>query len=100
MDKKKYIEKYKGYFKPGLHTEQHVRDLLGIKDKTWRNWLYDDAKKIGRGLPGRIRIQGCRYFLIDIDDFIPWFVEQVVFDISNPKSIALTIKQKAEINHA
>lgn len=96
MDKNKYIEKYKKYFEPGLQHEETVKQKLGIKDTTYRNWLYDDNKKIAGGLPGRIRIAGSRYFLIDIDDFIPWFVDQIVYDISNPKSLAITIKHKAE----
>ena len=65
-------------FEDRNYQVSEIKKRFGIKDKTWRIWMYGDGKKknaIDKSLMGLIKIPGTNYCVVDPYVFQDWFKE-------------------------
>ena len=65
-------------FEDRNYQVSEIKKRFGIKDKTWRIWMYGDCKKkkpIDKSLMGLIKIPGTNYCVVDPYVFQDWFKE-------------------------
>ena len=65
-------------FEDRNYQVSEIKKRFGIKDKTWRIWMYGDSKKknaIDKSLMGLIKIPGTNYCVVDPYVFQDWFKE-------------------------
>ena len=65
-------------FEDRNYQVHEIKGKFGIKDKTWRIWVYGDCKKkkpIDKALMGLTKVPGTNYYVVDPDVFQGWFKE-------------------------
>ncbi len=72
-------------FEDRYYQVSEIKKRFGIKDKTWRVWVYGDTVKINgkskkknaidKSLIGLIKIPGTNYCVVDPYVFQDWFKE-------------------------
>ena len=72
-------------FEDRYYQVSEIKKRFGIKDKTWRVWVYGDTVKINgdgkkkkpidKSLMGLIKIPGTNYCVVDPYVFQDWFKE-------------------------
>ena len=65
-------------FEDRNYQVHEIKRKFGIKDKTWRIWVYGDCKKkkpIDKALMGLTKVPDTNYYVVDPDVFQDWFKE-------------------------
>tara|TARA_R100000664_G_C2692968_1_gene96320 strand:+ start:248 stop:475 length:228 start_codon:yes stop_codon:yes gene_type:complete len=65
-------------FEDRNYQVHEIKRRFGIKDKTWRIWVYGDGKKkrpIDKSSMGLTKVPGTNYYVVDPDVFQDWFKE-------------------------
>lgn len=65
-------------FEDRNYQVHEIKRKFGIKDKTWRIWVYGDCKNkkpIDKALMGLTKVPGTNYYVVDPDVFQDWFKE-------------------------
>ena len=66
-------------FETRWYSHHEIMKLFGIKDKTWRLWLYDKktGKKKDLNQMGIYKLPGSKYWVVNPVAFQDWFNEWI-----------------------